>query len=315
MTKLATSWMCVATWVVTATLGTAAHAQIITAGSTPEGDYLRGVGIAGWGLGLYNLNTAQAESINLDTYIRWDQYVGAVVKEQTRDYVARKLADARKLKDFYNDNRKRILESPEARDVLVGDALNDVLRQLQDPKVSESTFRAEGYQVPLPIDWIRKIPFSLSEKGERFSMDRLSLKGKGKWTVALQDVRFEREKRAYGRALEKALEQAIDSKMQLEAIDALEAKADDLFLRLNEVLGPRDDPLYIEAKDRLTELKSVVGLLKRTQIERAISEIDKYPGTTVNDLKHFMQRHNLRFASAKTPEEKTLFPELYARLV
>ena len=40
------------------------QAQFITAGSTPEGDYLRGVGIAGWGMGLYNLNTAQANSIN-----------------------------------------------------------------------------------------------------------------------------------------------------------------------------------------------------------------------------------------------------------
>ena len=39
----------------------AAPASNLHAGSTPEGDYLRGVGIAGWGMGLYNLNTAQAD--------------------------------------------------------------------------------------------------------------------------------------------------------------------------------------------------------------------------------------------------------------
>jgi hypothetical protein len=301
--------------VVMHALATNAQAQFITAGSTPEGDYLRGVGIAGWGLGLYNLNTARAESINLDTYIRWNEYVAAVVKEQTREYVARKLADAQKLKDFYKQNRQRILESPEARDILNGDALNDVLRQLLDPKVSESTFRFQQFQVSLPVDMIRRIPFALSEKGERFSMARLSLKGKGKWTVALQDDQFQREKRAYERALDKALEQAIDGKMQLAAIDEVDAKADDLLRRLDEVVGPRDDRLYTEAKERLAELKSTVRLLKTDKIERAIGEIDKYSGTNVNDLKLFMQRHNLRFAAAKSPEEKSLFPDLYARLI
>ena len=48
---------------------------------------------------------------------------------------------------------------------------------------------------------------------------------------------------------------------------------------------------------------------------RAIGEIDKYSGTNVNDLKLFMLSHNLRFAAAKTPEERLLFPRLYASLV
>ena len=43
--------------------------------------------------------------------------------------------------------------------------------------------------------------------------------------------------------------------------------------------------LYIEAKERLTELKVTVRLLKTAKIERAIGEIDKYSGTTINDLK------------------------------
>ena len=39
----------------------------IGAGSTPQGDYLRGVGIAAMGMGIYNEKTAIAKSINLDT--------------------------------------------------------------------------------------------------------------------------------------------------------------------------------------------------------------------------------------------------------
>jgi hypothetical protein len=300
---------------VLATLGTAARAQYVGVGhgSTIEGDYLRGLGIAAWGMGTYNLNTAQAESINVDTVMRWNEYLAAVAKQQTREYVARIMADAAKTKEFYKQYEQKLLENPESRDIESGEALNIVLKQLWDSRVGESTFRT--YQVPLSVDMIRHIPFKLDEKGEKFSMDRLSLKGKGKWSVALQDDRFQREKKAYERALDKALEQAIDGKMQIPAIDEIDARADDLFRRLNEVVGPSSDRLYIEAKERLNELKSVVRLLKTEKIERAIGEIDKYSGTTVNDLRQFMLSHNLRFAAAKSPEERLMFPRLYASLV
>ena len=49
-------------------------------------------------------------------------------------------------------------------------------------------------------------------------------------------------------------------------------------------------------------------------IEQALGEIDKYSGTTVNDLRLFMQKYNLRFDAAKTPEERKLYPALYAAL-
>jgi hypothetical protein len=289
--------------------------QFITAGSTPEGDYLRGLGIAAWGMGQYNLNSAQADSINLDTGIRWNEYLAAVAAEQTRKYVARKQAEATELKEFYKQNRERVLNSPEAREVANGEALNRVLEEIANPILGESVFRSERLQVPLPVDFVRHIPFVLAETGQQFSMDRLSLKGKGTWTVAFQDKRFDYVKKKYAEALDKALEQAIDGKMQIPTIDVLEAKAEDMLYRLNEVLGPINDPRYIEAKDRVKELKNTAHQLKFTKIERAIGDIDKYSGTTVNDLKVFMTTHNLRFAAAKTPEEKAKFPELYELLV
>jgi len=309
------TWL--AALVVLASLGSCAQAQYFGGGggSTIAGDYLRGVGIAAWGMGTYNLNTAQAESINLDTVIRFNEYLAAVAKEQTKEYMARKLGEAAKVKEFYKQYQQKLIENPEYRDIESGEALNIVLKQLWDSRVGESTFRSSEYQVPLSVDMIRHIPFKLDEKGEKFSMDRLSLKGKGKWSVALQDDKFQFVKKAYERAVDKALEQAIDGKMQLAAIDEVDARADDMFRRLNEVVEPSSDRLYTEAKERLTELKSTVRLLKTEKIERAIGEIDKYSGTTVNDLKLFMRSHNLRFAAAKTPEERLLFPRLHASLV
>jgi hypothetical protein len=298
-------------------LGSVAQAQriFVGGGSTPQGDYLRGVGIAAWGEGLYNYNTALATSINVDTFIRWNEYLAAVAREQTRAYVARKMNLFNEKKEFYEQEQQRILQSPEARDIETGGALNAVLKQLEDARVDESTLRSADMQVPLPAELIRQIPFTLSEKGEKFSMERLSVRGKHKWTVALQDDRFALVKKAYERALDKALEQAIDGRMQIPTIDGVEAAADDMFRRLDDVVGPSPDRLYMEAKERLNELKATVRLLKTEMVERAIGDIDKYSGMTVNELRVFMQIHHLRFASAQTPEERLLFPQLYAALV
>jgi hypothetical protein len=299
--------------VTTVLLGPEAYAQggYIAPGSTLAGDYLRGAGIAAWGAGQYNLSTAQAESINLDTAIRFNEYVAAVVKEQNREYQARKYEDSSKLKEMYKQNRERLLQNPEAHDVLDAAALNRLLEQIQNAKVGESAMRASQLQVPLSVDMIRKIPFKVGDAGARFSMDRLCMKGKLSWPVALQDDRFNLYKKAYQQTLDRVLDQAIDGKMQIPAIEALEAAAADLFRRLDQVVGPRDDPLFIEAKKRITELESTAGLLKQERIERTIGEIDRYSGTSVGDLIAFMQMHNLHFAAAATPEERKLLPELY----
>jgi hypothetical protein len=289
----------------------AAVAQIIFPGSTPEGDYLRGVGLAAWGMGIYNLETAQADSINLDTGIRFNEYLAAVSEESMRAHVARIRTAANQEKEFYRQNRERVLNKPEYREVANGEALNRILEELQNPNLTESVFRSERMQVPLPADLVRHIAFSFPEKGQQFSMARLSLKGKGKWTVAFQDKAFDYVKRAYAAALDKALEEAIDGRMQIATIEVLERKADDLLNRLNEVLGPINDTRYKEGTRRVKELKNVAEQLKTTKIEQAIGDIDKYSGTTVYDLKVFMSNHNLRFGAANGPEEAEVFGALY----
>ena len=50
-------------------------------------------------------------------------------------------------------------------------------------------------------------------------------------------------------------------------------------------------------------------------IERAISEIETYPGTSVGDLIAFMQKHNLRFGVADSPTENALYASLFTNLV
>jgi hypothetical protein len=301
------------TLVVLCLAGTASWAQLFVGpGSTVQGDYLRGVGVAAFGMGVYNKATAEANSINLDTSIRWNEYVSSVLKNENRENALHRQAEIAKREENYNKIERRIRENPEERDVQNGDALNAELDKLLDPKLSSSFFL--NSPVPLSVDAIRAIPFKLDAEGVRFSMQRLSPKGKGKWPVALQDARFASERSTYERAFDNALEQQINGKMSLDAIVAVETAVEDLYVKLDRVVKPGEDKLYLEAKRRLNELNDSAKLLKSHKIEGVIGELDKYSGTTVNDLRLFMEKNKLRFGRAENAQERELYPMLYAIL-
>jgi hypothetical protein len=303
----------VASLFVLTALESSAWAQFIGAGSTPQGDYLRGVGIAAMGMGIYNERTAIANSINIDTAIRWDQYVGAVAEVMQRKYIARREFLSARNKEMDQKILDRLRQSPEARDVLTGDALSTVMDQLMDPKVSESSFRFA--EVPLSVDIVRRIPFRLGESAETFSMNRLTLKGKGKWPVAFQDPAFAKEVRWFEKKVDAALDEAVEGRARLSSIKEIQVAVEELARKLDQTVDAKDDQqAYAEAAWRLSELRKTARLFETQKVQQAIGEIDKYAGTTVNDLRLFMRKYNLRFGRADTPDERLLYPELYETL-
>jgi hypothetical protein len=286
------------------------------AGSTPQGDYLRGVGCAAAGMGLYNERTAVANQTNANTMILLNEYMASVAKQESLEYAAHRRA----VRESIAENRKRIDDrirnNPEALDVTNGDALNVKLWELLDPKVSDSASRYA--EIPLDADFIRHIPFKLAEKGETFSMSRLSLKGKKKWAVAFQDPRFAAACRAYQRTVDNALELATDGKMNDAAILAIENAVADLnaaLLATPHLLDPEHNAEAGEARAQLDNLQKTARLFMRLQIQQVLGDIDNYHGTTVDDFRLFMRRHKLVFARAETPDERTLYPQLYTALI
>jgi hypothetical protein len=211
-------------------------------GSTVQGDYLRGVGVAAYGIGIGNLLDAQATAINVDSGIRLNEYIAAVLKNENAESVRHRDAMLQKKKDLYNQIRTRILENPEALDVDKGDALNAVLERMNAGIIQESTHRYPN--VPLSVDEVRRIPFKLAEKGVKsFSMQRLlTVKDRGKWPLAFQDTQFDRERRYYERALDHVLEQHVQGAAQLEAINRLKEAVGLLAYRLDNVPGGQGVP-------------------------------------------------------------------------
>jgi hypothetical protein len=317
MTRTMRYRTCLAALLVLALPGADGLAQpYVGPGSTVAGDYLRGVGIAAWGMGSYNLNTAQADQINAQTFIMLNEYMWNVAKNENRENWEHRKQVLQLRLEYRKKIQERIHDHPEGLDVMHGDALTAVLRDIMDPKVDESSSRYA--KVQLEPDVVRRIPFKLGEKGETFSMNRLSLKSKKKWAVAFQFPQFNSLCLAYQDAVDNALVLAIDSKQTQDAIEAVEKAVNNLedkVLQTPYILDPINQRLASEARTQLDNIRKTARLFKTQKIQLVLAEIDKGTVTSVNDLRLFMRRHNLTFAEADTPDERTLYPELYQALV
>ena len=89
-------------------LGSGTQAQLVAVGpgSTLQGDYLRGVGIEAYGMGVYNEKTAIAGQINANTFMVLNEYFAAVSKNEGREHAVRRRQELKKI----NELRKQIYE-------------------------------------------------------------------------------------------------------------------------------------------------------------------------------------------------------------
>ncbi|MHC5541480.1 hypothetical protein ACYOEI_24940 [Singulisphaera rosea] len=285
---------------------------IFGGGSTAQGDILRGQGIFLQGAGSFLYNAAVADSINVDTSIRLNEYIWNVAKNENRENAIHRAEKAARQLENYEEILKRIRENPTDNDLEKGDALNDVMTQLLSPQIADSAFRI--LPVDLPGEMIREIPFFYGPKDATFSMRRLANKGKNAWPVGFRDAAFARERRQYERALDDALDQQLDGKLSHNAILQVELAVKELSLKLDEVNPPSRDKVYLEAKNYLKTLTDAKENFKIHDIEKMLGEIDRYSGTKVHDLMVFMQKYNLRFGVAAIGAEREMYPKLYEKM-
>jgi hypothetical protein len=280
------------------------------AGSTVQGDILRGQGSFLVGAGLYNYYSSMGEAIHVNTMIGLNEYIYQSIRFENAEKAKRRAASAANRLANHRRILDRIRNNPDNYDLTKGAALNALFEQLLDPKTHPSSYRENA----LPLDGIdvRRIPFFYGPKGATISMARIS--PVGRWPVGLRGEEFARERREYERALDLALEQQLEGKMSREAVLAVEAAVRELFVRLDQVIPPEKDKIYIQAKDFLRGLESSKELLKLKEIEQILGEIERFPGTTIYDLVVFMQAHNLRFGVPEIGAETALYPTLYASM-
>src|SRR5262249_49447839 len=106
--------------------------------ASPESAELHGAGFYLMGAGMYNLNTAQAENINAQTAMKWNDYVAQITHESARLAATRRDQQLARNRALYDARQQQLRDNPGRREIENGDALNVAVEDLSDPRLPRS---------------------------------------------------------------------------------------------------------------------------------------------------------------------------------
>jgi hypothetical protein len=285
--------------------------SFVFAGSTPEGDWARGVGLAAYGMGLYNINTAAANSIEADTWMRLNQYIYESAREQARIHRLRLALEQQRRTQAREKRSLQIIDHPEPADIYRGDTLNALAWAIGAMRIQHSAQRMS--RVSLPGGSLEKVPLVHASTRTVFSLARLDVKGR--WPVLLRDPSFAQARHQYETSIDVVLSQVTGRKLSRQALDALEQAVATLMLELGAVSSQANPVDRRVAEEFLEQLSETARTLRHPHAESVLAEVMDYWGTSVADLLTFLERNDLQFGPAKTPAERELYEKLHTLLV
>ena len=248
-------------------------------GSTVQGNIANGLGYFRVGQGVYNLDTAKAESINTATAIRWNQAVWQSQQALNRSNYLRRMRRKQNIDRAQAEIYDRLRNHPETYDIQTGDALNVVLDILVNPANSGSAFRA--IKSPVGRDVVQNIPFEYASEAVTICLDQIVLKDG--WPLALNGDDLAADRRAVQDAIKNALEEDERGELRPKSIQAI-SEAVDTLRRHFEKSVPGDSPDYVPARDFLKTIAAFARMLHSPQVDQILAELEKVPATTVGEL-------------------------------
>jgi len=274
---------------------------------TVQGSIARGLGAYNIGAGIYNEDTAVANSINADTIMRWNEYMFLSQQEANRREYVRRQRQMRRDANSGDELYKRVRDNPQEGDIDNGDALNAILDQITNPKIHSTALRF--IKDPIDAKAIREIPFENASEAVTLSLSQLT--GEDGWPPALQGPTFEPERRAYQDAVNRAVKEDEQGQLTPDTIQGVNVAAANLRAKL-EANKPPDRVEYVNAVSYIRTLLGMARMLEKPQVDKILAELDSVKSTTVGNLLGFMHTYNLRFAPATTPPQREVYRGLYA---
>jgi len=274
--------------------------------SSTVGDIARGAGYFNIGAGIYNEQTAVANSINADTLMRLNNYWYNSYLESMRMYHETKEYNIQKNKVTYEKIMDRLNNHPTAKDVETGDALNAVLTELSDPRVSSSALKSS--RPLIPAQDIREIPFK--NNSEMVTIVLSDIKKASKWPTVLDNDLFAEEKKTFEEVVDQARQEDEVGEISPQTMNRCNALVDHLRAKLEK----QPLPEFRDQQEALKWLKTLAGLVRMLGMpdtKDAFDELKKVKSTSVGNLLAFMQTFNLRFGPATNPKERMLYNRLY----
>ncbi len=277
--------------------------------ATPESAELQSAGIFAMGAGIYNLKTAEANYIDAQTAMKFNDYVAQVTRESARIHAERVSQQIARNRSLYDARQKQLRENPTQRDIQTGDALNAAVSDLSDPRLGRSALRA--VTTPIPASLIAEVPFI--NAAERVTLMLDNLRSGVQWTDVFEGDRFGAEKKAFDDLVERIRNEAYEGDLSPRILREARTFVNDL--RAKVEAQPLKDPEHQkEALRFLTACTSLLNLLDMPNIRPAILELKKVQNTMIGNLLGFMSAYNLRFGPATTPGQRQAYSQLFGIL-
>jgi hypothetical protein len=278
-------------------------------GSTPGSSMARGLGMMSMGRGMFNVSTAQANSINVNTAMRWNQGMFNSSRVGARMFAAREKKNKQDTNKAYSEIQDRIRNNPSARDITDGDALNALLDVLLNPANADAAL--QQIKTPIRPETISNIPFEIASEGMSVCLDKMTMDGQ--WPQAILGDEFKPERDGLHKAIHDALEEDKQGEIDPETVAAVQAAVDRLRTKF-EKLVPQTSPDYISAHWSIKAMDGLTKMLYSPAMDKVLSELEDYQGTNLGDLLGLMQAFNLRFGEAKSYRQRLIYQKLYPML-
>jgi hypothetical protein len=279
-------------------------------GQTPGSSLARGMGVYAAGAGQYNLQTAQARSINANTRMQYNEYMYLSTQNETAKHHA---LLAGQQADNINAQRQihaKLRDHPDQHDIYMGDALNVAVEEIEDPRVYSKNLNKA--RVTIGGKLVRDVPFRYAPACITTTIHDLV---QGPPPAPLMAPEFDEDRAAF-KALAKEIRKSIDKgetpdpetvKKALAVVKAAVAKADQIL--------PRNTKDRNDADKYLKSLNGLLGMIQSPALNVILAGVENHPEATLGELLAFMSAYELRFGQAKTQPERLAYDKLYPLLV
>jgi hypothetical protein len=267
-------------------------------GANPQSGYMAGLGAYARGRGVYELEKAKADAINLQTMLKWNKALRArqlALREEQRKEAVELTAER--------------VASVKQQELVDGTTLNALLLQIldSDPGVAKSG----RVRVPLSAAAIGEIPFEWDSEAITLCVDQMT--GADSLPSPLMDATYADERNNLRAAVQPALREeakgSVSPETRKRIADAIARFRAKFVKNANEFDGG-----YQDSQDYFTTLAGLTRLLNDPAMKTFLSQLDDGQERTVGDLIAFMNAFNLRFGPATSERQISLYTRLVPAL-
>jgi hypothetical protein len=278
-------------------------------GQTPDSAYLNGLGRYAVGAGIYNYDTALANQINAQTATQLNDYIAQITHESAFIHHARVHQEFLRDKSLYDRHIQSLRDNPTPQQIENGDALNQAVRDLSDPRLGSSALRAAS--APIPADVVAEVPFE--NQTERVTIMLDQLRSAFKWPQVFEEDRFNNDKKLFDDVVARMRREDEAGEITPRTLQEARTMVNDLRAKITaQPLKDEDDQR--QAERFINAFSALIGLLDKPDTRAALSELRKVKNTTIGHLLGFMHAYNLRFAPATTRREREIYHQLYGTM-